>query len=132
MSRTCETVRSLFSSRNYGLQITHWIKKSMFTHMQNGLTPIFFMPKFFKEILFTRSFMQNNQGVLKLFRKTKEGGVHTLKEKIRKRLIKLWMHLMYLEFSSTLNPCSCSWMFCVPDLVPDIEYFAWINHIIFN
>ena len=46
----------------------------------------------------------NHQWVLKLFKQTREGGgIHTLEEKIHKRLTKLWMDVVHFEFSSTLS-----------------------------
>ena len=49
--------------------------------------------------------MQNYQGVPELFKKNLQGvGVHPQK-KIREGLTKLWMHVVHLELSSTLNSC---------------------------
>ena len=56
-----------------------------------------------------QSFMQNHQGVPELFKKNFHGvGCTPSKKKICEVLTRLWMHVVHLEFSSTLNSCSCT------------------------
>ena len=85
-----------------------------------------------------QSFMQNHQGVPELFKKEPPGGkgiVHppsptkkklvtvnkTLNARCTPRVFK-YFKLLFMH----------PWMLYAPHLVPDIEYFARINHIIFN
>ena len=65
--------------------------------------------------------MQNYQGVPELFKKTSRWeGVHLPPQKKKA----VFMHFKFLFMHS--------WMLYAPHLVPDIEYFSRINHIIFN
>ena len=93
--------------------------------------------KFFYAKMFPRkfcslgqSFMQNHQGIPELFKKnSREGRGCTPLEKNSWRVNKtldarcapwVFKHFKFL------------WMLSAPHLVPDIEYFARINHTIFN
>ena len=133
MFKTCETEWSLFSCKNSGLQIPHWFKKGMFTHVQKVLSPNFLMTKRSQGnfVPWDKMLCKIIKGFRSYLKKLPRV-VHPSK-KIRKRLTRLWRHVVQIKFSSTSISCSCIHGCFVPPILYLIrEYFARINHIVFN
>ena len=123
MSRTCETGWLLFSCRNWSVNTTLGQERHVYAYTD---TKIFYAKMFPRKFCsLGQCFIQKHHGVLELFKKTElfkknfqEGGgcpspppppPFKKKKKIGEGLARFSMHIVHLEFSSTLNSCSCTY-----------------------
>ena len=75
-----------------------------------GFVTKFFMPKSFQGRFFhwDKVSCKTIKGFWSYLKKTSRAKVYSLPKKILEGLTRLWMHVVHLEFSSTLNSCSCT------------------------
>ena len=75
-----------------------------------GSVTKFFMPKSFqgKFVHWDKVSCKTIKGFWSYLKKTSMAKVYSLPKKILEGLTRLWMHVVHLEFSSTLNSCSCN------------------------
>ena len=147
MSRTCETGWLLFSCRNWSVNTTLGQERHVYAYTD---TKIFYAKMFPRKFCsLGQCFIQKHHGVLELFKKTElfkknfqEGGggpslppppPSKKKKKNWRRVSKIFdAHCTPRVFKHFEFLFMHLWMLCAPHLVPDIEYFARINHVIFN
>ena len=125
MSRTCETGWLLFSCRNWSVNTTLGQERHVYAYTD---TKIFYAKMFPRKFCsLGQCFIQKHHGVLELFKKTE------LFKKNLRRVSKIFdAHCTPRVFKHFEFLFMHLWMLCAPHLVPDIEYFARINHVIFN
>ena len=108
----------------------------MFTHAQKVLYQIFLCQNVPKEILFTgtKFHAKPSRGSRVICKKPVGGVGCTPPPKKNSRRVNKTLDARYAlqVFKYFKFLFMHSWMFCAPHLVPDIEYFARINHIMFN